>query len=175
MSIKKIIITSILVLFSLVSIFAFTSYNDSLVIGGYVSSYNLSKIVYNQTTDFYTSTEVTDSVTITEDEDLVFSFLYLTNESNLNVTFDITATPLENENDSTATLDYKVSCISGDSWVVSSTEGQRTGFTFTSETLSSTSNAKTNATSFKVSLDSVPVDAKVGNYSGTITFEIVTN
>ena len=165
-----------LVLCFIFPIFAFTTYSDSLFLQGVVSEVSSSKIFYGKTNSFFDSTEVLEPVTLTEATSPFFSFVFFTNQEYLDVSFSITANPLVNQNDFVSTLDYTVSSESASpSWSVSSSDGILTGLNFDVILVDSENSTKTFSSQFKVTLLSIPQDAVIGNYSGSISIELIAN
>jgi len=157
-------------------IFAFTTYSDSLFLQGVVSEVSSSKIFYGKTNSFFDSIEVLESVSLTEESEEFFSLVFFTNQEYLDVSFSLTANPLVSQEDFVSTLDYTVTSETASSpWSVTSSEGILSGLTFDVITIDSDNSTKTFSSQFKVTLLPIPEDATIGDYSGSISIEIIAN
>jgi len=165
-----------LVFFILFPIFAFTTYSDSLFLQGFVDEVSASKIFYGKTNSFFDSTEVLESVTLTEGNSPFFSFVFFTNQEYLDVSFSISAHPLVNQDNFVSTLDYTVSSETATSpWSVTSSDGILSGLNFDVILVDSENSTKTFSSQFKITLSPIPQDAVTGNYSGSISIELIAN
>ena len=165
-----------LVIFITLPLFAFTTYSDSLYLQGVVSEISSGKIFYGKTNSFFDSIEVLESVSLTEGSPQFFSLVFFTNQEFLNVIFSIDAQPLVNQKDFVSTLDYTVTSETASSpWSISSTEGMLSNLNFDVILVDSESLTKTFSSQFKVTLLPIPQDATIGNYSGSISIEIIAN